>query len=415
MKIYNHKTKSYFNEVYETFVNENYRSSIVMLYSVLICDLIFKLRDLRDIYRDERAKQILEDIEKLQKSNPTSPDWESKLIDSIFKKLDILEKSDEETIRYLQKQRHISAHPVLTQVDMLYAPDKYTTLHLIKIMLDRVFTQPPYFSNRIFETFITDLAEVKDTLGNDLSLITSYIHSRYISKMKDESLTKLFRSLWKVTFTLDNEPSNENRNINFLALRAILSLKPNLFIVQIEKEKEYYSNIKKKNFLRLAILLFKHHKIFDKLDSAFQELYTKYVKNNKEKSICWFLYPSLLDYVNDLNNEDLDFLLRKNVISAIKKLFYDNGFDNEFKQKIISHFLSSNTFDKAIKRSVALDLIMTDFSKEQCVELLKNSNDNSQIYGAYLLPDMFDKKFISKFQGIDINNYPNLVKEGWFL
>ncbi|AFM02703.1 hypothetical protein Fleli_0207 [Bernardetia litoralis DSM 6794] len=416
-KIYNHKTKSYFNEVYETFVNENYRSSIVMLYSVLICDLIFKLRDLRDIYRDDRAKKILEDVEKLQINNPTSPDWESKLIDFIFKNLDILEKSDEETIRYLQKQRHLSAHPVLTQVDMLYAPDKYTTLHLIKTMLDRVFTQPPYFSNKIFETFITDLAEVKDILGNDSNQISSYINSKYISKMKEESLAKLFRTLWKITFMVDDDLSNENRKINFLALKAIFSFKSTFLMLQIENEKKYYSNnINKSNYFLLATLLFKHHNIFYKLDSTFQDLYKTYVDNSeKEKSICWFFYPSLADYINALNNKDLDFLLRKNALLSIKSLFYDNGFKNEFMLKIISYFLSSNTYDRAIMRSIALNSIITDINEEQCHDLLQSSNENNQIYGAYRLPDIFDNKFISKFRGIDINNYPNLVKEDWFL
>ena len=112
--IQNNNTKVYFNEVYQTFVNGNYRSSIVMLYSVLICDLIYKLRDLRDIYNDSKAKKILEEIEALQAANPKSPDWETKLIESISSRMTILEPSDIVAIESLQKFRHLSAHPVLT-------------------------------------------------------------------------------------------------------------------------------------------------------------------------------------------------------------------------------------------------------------------------------------------------------------
>ncbi|MEC1395969.1 hypothetical protein [Peribacillus simplex] len=39
--IYHHKTKKYFDEVLNSFENENYRSSVVMLYTVVICDLVF--------------------------------------------------------------------------------------------------------------------------------------------------------------------------------------------------------------------------------------------------------------------------------------------------------------------------------------------------------------------------------------
>ena len=118
-KIQNARTKEYFKEVYQTFVNGNYRSSIVMLYSVLICDLVYKLRDLRDIYREVKAKKILDEIEEMQKQNPNSPDWESKLIEFIKTRTSLLEPSDIVAIESLQKFRHLSAHPVLNNSDLL--------------------------------------------------------------------------------------------------------------------------------------------------------------------------------------------------------------------------------------------------------------------------------------------------------
>lgn len=48
--IYFAKTKEYFNEVLSNYANGNYRSAIVMLYSVAICDLLFKLQELLDMY-----------------------------------------------------------------------------------------------------------------------------------------------------------------------------------------------------------------------------------------------------------------------------------------------------------------------------------------------------------------------------
>ena len=40
-KIYFNKTREYFNEVMASYSIENYRSAIVMLYAVVICDLIY--------------------------------------------------------------------------------------------------------------------------------------------------------------------------------------------------------------------------------------------------------------------------------------------------------------------------------------------------------------------------------------
>ena len=46
-KIYSPKSREYFKEVISSYVNGNYRSAIVMLYSVCICDLLFKLQELK--------------------------------------------------------------------------------------------------------------------------------------------------------------------------------------------------------------------------------------------------------------------------------------------------------------------------------------------------------------------------------
>lgn len=46
--IYFSKMKEYFKEVVSSYINGNYRSATVMLYSVAICDILFKLQELKD-------------------------------------------------------------------------------------------------------------------------------------------------------------------------------------------------------------------------------------------------------------------------------------------------------------------------------------------------------------------------------
>ena len=59
-EIYFAKTKEYFQEVMSSYSIGNYRSATVMLYSVAICDLLFKLQELKDMYNDTVANEILE-------------------------------------------------------------------------------------------------------------------------------------------------------------------------------------------------------------------------------------------------------------------------------------------------------------------------------------------------------------------
>jgi hypothetical protein len=68
-----------------SFENENYRSSVVMLYTVVICDLVFKLTDLEEIHGDAKAEKILKDLEVKKEENPVSPAWEAELIEKSFK------------------------------------------------------------------------------------------------------------------------------------------------------------------------------------------------------------------------------------------------------------------------------------------------------------------------------------------
>jgi L-ribulose-5-phosphate 3-epimerase UlaE len=59
------KTKVYFTEVLSSYHNCNYRSSVVMLWSVSVCDIIYKLQYLVDLYADSAAKEILDEITSL--------------------------------------------------------------------------------------------------------------------------------------------------------------------------------------------------------------------------------------------------------------------------------------------------------------------------------------------------------------
>ena len=57
--IYNPKTREYFREVLQSRISANYRSATVMLWTVVVCDLLYKLQELRDLHNDTIATRIL--------------------------------------------------------------------------------------------------------------------------------------------------------------------------------------------------------------------------------------------------------------------------------------------------------------------------------------------------------------------
>jgi len=410
--IQNSNTRIYFNEVYQTFVNGNYRSSVVMLYSVLICDLVYKLRDLRDLYNDSKATKILDEIEKIQNENPKSPDWESKLIEFISSRLTLLEPSDVVAIESLQKFRHLSAHPVLTNSDLLYNPDRDTVRSLIRNILTGVLINPPFFSNKIFDTFLNDLSDIKDKI-TDRAGLKKYITSRYLNLLKDTDLKKLFRSLWKVIFISENLKAEENREINFKALIILLEKREDVCLEQIKKESKFYSNINKDWSLNiLPRILALYPSIYKLLESPLLQLLNAQIeKNDNLILISWFRYDSLEKHWEHLKYADLDNLSEKGIL-FLRKIAEQNSCLDDFNDFIIEYFIKSNNWEKCQNRyDHALSVIIDDINLNQMKRLLSGSNENPQIYNRIGMPAKLKRIVSERFKNlIDEKEYNKIYK-----
>lgn len=409
-KIQNSNTKEYFTEVYQTFANGNYRSSIVMLYSVLICDLVYKLRDLRDIYSDTKAKKILDEIEDLQIKNPKSPEWESKLIEFISSRTTLLEASDIVAIEALQKFRHLSAHPILTNSDLLYSPNKDTVQALIRNILDGVLTNPPFFSNKIFDTFLNDLVDVKDKITEDDDL-EKYLKSRYLKRLKDTDFKKLFRSLWKIVLNSDDQKSKDNRSITIKAIRLLLKSKKDVCLNLIKNEKEYYSNITKDESLsNLVILLTRFPEIYSLLDNPLQLLIDGHItKDSNLVFISWFKNSSLEKHLTELDYDTINGL-KTEYILFLRKISIANNCLEILVNYLLNYFSASPSFDGANTRyNTSIVPILENLNLEQTKKLLELANDNYQIYRCigmkYKMLRAIDEKYEPQ---IDKSIYTNL-------
>lgn len=411
-KIYNSKTKEYFKEVYQTFVNGNYRSSTVMLYSVLICDLVYKLRDLRDLYNDSKAKKMLEEIELSQNLNPKSPEWETKLIEAIKDRMTLLEPSDIVTIESLQKFRHLSAHPVLTNSDLLYTPNKDVVRSLMRNILTGILVNPPFFSNKIFDTFVNDLSDIKEKITDDQGL-KKYLTSRYLIRLKNTDFNKLFRSLWKIVFISDDKLAVENRTINYRALKILFAHNEQLCLSCIHNESNYYSNItKNKALYNISGILSEFPKVFQELDNSLQQLIIDHIsKDNNLKLICWFLNETLEKHWKFLASEEID-SLDNNYLLYLKKIAIQNDCLAEYVDFVIEYFGKSNNWDVCQNRyDNALTTVIEDINKKQLERLLKVSNENSQIFQRIGMPYKINQIVNDRFKGeIDESKYDMIYR-----
>lgn len=424
-KIFSSKTRIYFDEVIKSYYNESYRSAIVMLYSIAIADLIYKLQDLKEIYNDQKAEGILSEINRLQSSNPNSPDWESKLIALVKERTNLLEPADHLNLNTLQKHRHLCAHPVLTQNYELYKPNKETARAHIRNCLEGILTKPPILSREIFDDFLNDLAAIKGIVFNDKDL-KKHIQSKYLDKLNWNAEQQVFKSLWKITFKVDNAISDENRDINLKALKIFIDLNYREYKTLLTSEVDYYSDFNEKFLLHVIDLLNNFPEFYSILNESAQILIKNKINLDLDlATYAWFLTGDIKKHMTKtvqrrakIYSEENEYENTWITTQSILELYdtaVESGFKNEANMFLIEMFGYSENYNTADTRYENLiKPHVQSFSKEELKALIKEINENSQIYdrrSAYstnwsikqIVDEVYD-------QGFDYDEYSNFKR-----
>ncbi len=384
-KIYSRKTREYFEEVIKSYYSESYRSGIVMLYSIVIADLVYKIEELKELYNDSSAIEIIEEITDLQSKNQNSPEWESKLIELVKEKTNLLEPSDYLHLNTLQKHRHLCAHPVMTQNFELYRPNKETTRAHIRNMLEGVLTKPPLLSRKILDDLLENLSAVKTIIYNDFQL-EKHLKARYLDKVNVKTIEHIFRSLWKITFKLKNKQCDENRGINLRALIIILRNNYQELIKLVTTEKDYYSDISIENLSEVITVLNLFPAIFDLLNESAKVLTTNTIGNDADlDTIAIFLTKDIEKHIEKVTNinwasgYENDYITTQSILEVFEYTINEGKRDLAF-DFLIKMFGNSGQYDIADNRfDNLIRPHINDFTKKELRQIVKEIDGNSQI------------------------------------
>ncbi|WP_394672578.1 hypothetical protein [Limnobacter sp.] len=380
------KTKGYFQEVLSSYNNGNYRSAVVMLWSVAICDIVYKLQNLIDLYDDAAAKEILREVTTIQNEDYKSSAWEIKLLDEVHDKTYLLDSSEYEDLRYLQKQRHLSAHPVLNSERELHSPNKETVRSLLRNTLEGLLIKPPFYTQRIMKELLEDLAESSDVL-NDRKKVKKYIESRYLSRTTRSVEISIFRSLWKLVFKLDNEECEKNRIINLHALEVLSNRNIASIPNEVQGDNDYYSNIASTG-MPLSYLVFylsNNHQIYPLL-SEDARLKIDHCINNVDvgKTVGWFIKADLGAHGNDVEEwikggEHPNFTTGQ--FDALLEISDTEEWQKKFCRIVTAYYSVSYSFDQADTRfQVAIPKYIGLFDRDSLIYLAEQIENNGQCY-----------------------------------
>lgn len=387
MQIFDARTKEYFSEVLSCYAAGNYRSSVVMLWSVAVCDLLFKLQNLVDLYGDAKAKDILADIGRLQQDNERSSIWETKLVESVAEQTQLLDIAERENLLHLQRQRHLAAHPVVNANFQLHRPNRETARALIRNTLDGVLTKAPILSKQIVNELVADLEQASGILIDDKNL-KAYLESKYYTRFNPEVEKAVFKALWKFAFRLTDERCEKNRAINYSALRLLFGRNPAQFKAQIEADKDYFSTIETGGAPVVCLIHFLSREaqlyglLADHAKAAIQHVAEN---DNTVRCLAWFTSSSLNQHGEALAKwfEEEKFVrVEREAWAALLETSDSPEWAKQVRRLANRYYAASGNFDTADWRfGDAIRNLLPLYDLDDCIDLIERIQENSETWG----------------------------------
>lgn len=425
-RIYDDRTKSYFKEVLTSYQQGNFRATIVMLYSVVICDLVYKLQRLKEIYNDEKAIKILTEIEKSKEKKKKSSDWENELVNLIEEKGVLIEHSTVENIRMLQKHRHLCAHPVLNSHYELYDPKKDLARSHLRNMLEELLIRPPFIANSIFKDFIKDISEKRQVFPNPISAasdekdLEKFLKAKYFKHLSQKGIEYFFGNLWKLTFRLIDVECEENRSINYRIIKVLIKNYQSTLEKLIAENSSYYSNITQGSPARYLIgLLSTYPFLFKYLEDHAEAIIDFEINSSIEgKIVSWFKFERMNDYVialaSSIKADEEDFKPSDIRLKYLGKVVYDTEkFDKHdlVLKFCIDLYTGSKSFIEARTIfSELISIILQVMEENHVIMLLSGIEKNDQTYKRWgtskdhgQIIGLIDAK---RMKSINLDDYP---------
>lgn len=308
-KVINKNTKEYLKEVISSYNNGNYRAAVVALYTTVIYDLLHKIVILKEIYKDEGAKGILNDIQKQQKNDPKSPRWEENLIKEVFEKTKLITAVEKEELIHLKNERNYAAHPIVNLEegnDELHLKQitKETAKDLIRKAFEIVFLRDAILAKDIVKNIILDINEYYNRVKTDG--LEMFLKDKYFRRMTQERKDGLFKALWKLVFILNNDDCNKGRQANYWGLVYLYHEDKNHYQELMKKDESYY-------FDKLELETIKDWNFDGDTEIGFYALYL-FKKRSRMINLVNFLkqapevYKILNDYAKNIVKQSIDYM-----------------------------------------------------------------------------------------------------------
>lgn len=207
------ESRKYFKEILQSYYSQNYRATIVMLYSFVIYDLLIKLQTMAN-EGDKKAKSKVESINKMIDDDEKYSKVENKVINFYKENSPLYFDKFVEDIEYLKNCRNKCAHLKINN-NSLFEPNDYHARMLICSMYDNVLSVKAPFIMDLFSIANPDVELYASTIfsisneGLDVA-INENIKNKYLKRMTFDSIKKSYKTFIRLLFVSNDENCKNN-------------------------------------------------------------------------------------------------------------------------------------------------------------------------------------------------------------
>jgi len=375
-KIIFKEIRDYFEEVITSYTSGFYRSAIVLLYSTAICDAMKKLKEMKEVFNDEKASKLLKNVEDLRLRGKNYTEWEEGLIENL-KIQKIYDFDDIMNLNHLKEKRNLSAHPTLNADYELYNPTQEETLFFIKSMY-KIFIKPPFFCDDIIKKMDEDITSRSDYFYGDFRKLKKYIEKTYLSYMNEHMISKTLKAYWKFVFRSSiNSECKRYWEINRQVLGIVFEFNPSytnkyfsdnsncVYLNQIDSDSD--------TLIKLVFFLSRHPELYSLFSEENIEHINSFlddINNFSYKLIAWFPTITPDNYLANIRLPNQvwvsDIYLNRDVMKYLKTQT-ENRVSNQVLRKmcimlykgVTSFYESNDRFEKCIAP------FLSDFSEDE--------------------------------------------------
>lgn len=380
-------SRSYFKEILQSYYSQNYRASIVLLYSFVIYDLFIKLQTMAN-EGDKKAIKKVTEINAMIADDEKYSKVENEIIQFFKDNCPLYFDRFIEDVDYLKNCRNKCAHLKVND-NTLYIPNDYHARMLICSMYDHILSVKAPFIMDLFSIAQTDVENYAESISQisydsfDESIKTN-IRNKYLKRMTYDSLKKSYKTFIRLLFISDAEECIENI-YGLYAFAYVMTdyiIKNNYTIFAEETIQDMFFKI------------------------AVQSLEDSSARRNALIKIC-LDYPVVMDIIRE-NKEVFEYLSNR-VLSKPNGLKFYRAFHPREEQSVYSFFKGSPDVQQAGSSEILYNVVKEseDFNLAEFSLIMANSIPT---YYGFDSADCFMSFFLNHLQDLTIDEINAVMK-----